>query len=123
MNTKNRYIGGLLIVILAHIFILTRLMFFPYPELFIYPYLTNHGLKPYSQILDQHFPGLMFFPINLDNLGMNDEIIARGWSIAIIVLTHLLLYFISSKILKNNKKALLPKTGINTVNDIINYVK
>lgn len=94
-------------IITFHIFIFTKLIYFPYPELFVYPYLTNHGLKPYSQILDQHFPGLMFFPINFDNLGMNDEIIARGWSIVVIILTHLLLYFISSKILKNSKRALL----------------
>lgn len=92
---------------IAHIFILTKLVFFPYPEFFIYPYLTNNGLKPYSQILDQHFPGLMFLPINFDNLGMRDEISARIWLIAIVLITHSLLFFISGKILKSNSKALL----------------
>ena len=67
----------LVLILITHVFILTKLVFFPYPELFIYPYLTNHGLKPYSQILDQHFPGLMFLPINFDNLGMNNEVSAR----------------------------------------------
>jgi len=94
-------------VIFVHVFILTKLIYFPYPELFIYPYLTNHGLKPYSQILDQHFPGLMFLPINLNNLGMNNEIIARFWSIGVIVLIHILLFFIASKILGSKRKALL----------------
>ena len=93
--------------LLVHVLILTKLIYFPYPELFVYPYLTNHGLKPYSQILDQHFPGLMFLPINFDNLGMNNEVVARIWSIAILVLTQILLFYISSKILKSKWKALL----------------
>lgn len=95
------------LILLTHIFVLTKLIFFPYPELFIYPYLTNHGLKPYSQILDQHFPGLMFLPINFDNLGMNNEIVARLWLISIILITHVLLFFISKQIFKSEKKALL----------------
>lgn len=97
----------LVIILIAHGYILTKLIFSPYPEFFVYPYLTNHGLKPYSQILDQHFPGLMFFPINLDNLGMNNADIARVWSIGIILITHLLIFFVSSQILKSKTKALL----------------
>src|SRR3989344_2671756 len=96
----------LLLIIILHIFILGELVFFPYPELFIYPYLTNQGLKPYAQILDQHFPGLMFLPINLDNLWMNDESSARLWLFGIVLITHLLLYFISKNIL-GKKRALL----------------
>lgn len=96
----------LLVIIFAHIFILSKLVLFPYPELFVYPYLTNHGLKPYSQILDQHFPGLMFLPINFDNLGMNDEISARLWLFGIVFLTHILLFLISKNIL-DEKRALV----------------
>src|SRR3989344_2950268 len=96
----------LLAIIFGHIFILSKLIFFPYPELFIYPYLTNHGLKPYSQILDQHFPGLMFLPVNFDNLGMNDEISARFWLFGIVFLTHVLLFLISKTYL-GVKRALL----------------
>ena len=95
------------IVIFIHSLILTKLQFFPYPELFIYPYLTNHGLKPYQQILDQHFPGLMFLPINFDNLGMQTPDIARIWSIFIIIFIHLLIFFISNRILTSESKALL----------------
>lgn len=95
------------LILLAHVLILSKLLFFPYPELFIYPYLTNHGLKPYSQILDQHFPGLMFLPINFDNLGMSDAAVARIWSIVIVLLTHIILFYITSSILKSKKKALL----------------
>lgn len=97
----------LIIIILVHIFILTKLIYFPYPELFIYPYLVNHDLKPYSQILDQHFPGLMFLPLNLDNLGMNTPETARIWSIAIVVIIQITLFFIGSEIFKSKFKALL----------------
>lgn len=97
----------LIIIIAFHSFILTKLIFFPYPELFIYPYLTNHGLLPYSQILDQHFPGLMFLPLNFDNLGMTNEVPARIWLISIVIITHLFLFFISRAILKSDRKALL----------------
>lgn len=94
------------LILLIHISILSKLIFFPYPELFIYPYLTNHGLKPYQQILDQHFPGLMFLPINLNNLGMTTPEAARIWLISIVVLTQILLFLISRQIFKSDKKAL-----------------
>ncbi len=94
------------VILLLHSLILNKLIFFPYPELFIYPYLTNQGLKPYQQILDQHFPGLMFLPINFNNLGMTTPEIARIWLIAVVLLTHLLLFFISKDFFKSDKKAL-----------------
>lgn len=103
----SKTISLLSLTILLHVFILSKLIFFPYPELFIYPYLTNNGLKPYSQILDQHFPGMMFLPINFDNLGMTTPETARIWLITVVILTHLLLFFISREIFKSNKKALL----------------
>lgn len=104
---KNKAKVFLGVIILFHSFLLTKLIFFPYPELFVYPYLTNLGLKPYSQILDQHFPGLMFLPLNLDNLGMNDEMMARVWLISVVILTQLLLFWVSRQVLKSDKKALL----------------
>ena len=97
----------LFLIILLHILAIYKLVFLPTPELFIYPYLTNHGLKPYSQILDQHFPGLMFLPVNFDNLGMQNETIARIWLVGIVVATHILIFFICRKVLSSSKKALM----------------
>ena len=97
----------LILIISLHVLIFTKLIYFPYPELFINPYLTNHGLKPYSQILDQHFPGLMFLPVNLNNLGMTTVETARVWSISIVILIQLMLFFVGSKILKSKTKAIL----------------
>ena len=107
LNKTNVAIIILGLIVFVHAIILTKLQFFPYPELFVYPYLTNHGLKPYSQILDQHFPGLLFLPINFDNLGMNDEVVARYWLIGVVIIIHLFLFLILRKILRDNKKALL----------------
>ncbi|MBI2196516.1 hypothetical protein HYU45_02770 [Candidatus Daviesbacteria bacterium] len=108
INFKNHLSYILLgLILLVHTLILTRLIYFPYPELFIYPYLTNNGLAPYRQILDQHFPGLMFLPINLNNLGMSTPEIARLWSISIVLITHAMLFLIAGKIFKSRSKALL----------------
>lgn len=103
-NNLQYFLLGL--ILLVHAFLLTKLIFFPYPEFFVYPYLTNAGLKPYSQIMDQHFPGLMFLPVNFDNLGMNDEFSARIWLMVIVSITQLLIFFVSRVIFKNGKKAL-----------------
>ena len=96
----------LILIILAHIFVLSKLIFFPYPELFIYPYLTNHGLIPYLNIFDQHFPGLMFFPINLGNLGMTTPEMARLWQYGVVIFTQVILYFVARKFF-GSKKAII----------------
>ncbi|KKQ46320.1 MAG: hypothetical protein US62_C0002G0003 [Candidatus Woesebacteria bacterium GW2011_GWA1_37_8] len=92
----------------AHIAILSKLKFFPYPELFIYSYLTKGGLIPYKQIFDQHFPGLMFLPVNFASLGIDTVAEMRIVSYLLVVLSHLAIYKISKTILKNNKLLLLP---------------
>ncbi len=93
----------LILIILVNVLVLSKLNFLPYPELFIYPYLTNHGLVPYRDILDQHFPGLMFFPINLGSFGMTTPDVARIWQYGIVVFTHVILYLVAKKFLGNKK--------------------
>lgn len=95
----------LILIILANVLVLSRLNFLAYPELFVYPYLTNNGLIPYRDILDQHFPGLMFLPINLGNLGMTTPEAARIWQYGIVIITHLILYLVAKKFL--GKRAIL----------------
>ena len=95
----------LIFIILTNILVLSKLNFFPYPELFVYPYLTNHGFVPYRDILDHHFPGLMFFPFNLGNLGMDTPIAARFLQYGVVIITHIVLYLVAKKFL--GKKAIL----------------
>ena len=95
-------------IIAVNIFLLSRLAFLPYPELFVYPYLTNHGLLPYAQILDQHFPGLMFLPVNLDNLGMTTPGTARIVQFLLVILAHIVLYKVAKKIFKSGAIVFVP---------------
>lgn len=94
-------------LISAHLFLVSRLIFFPYPELFIYPYLTNIGLTPYSQIFDQHFPGLMFLPINLGTLGFDTVSEMMILHLSIIAITHILIFITVKQVTKSEKTAFL----------------
>ena len=106
-RVSKYWVLGLFVIVVIHLILISHLVFFPYPELFVYPYLTNHGLVPYRQIFDQHFPGLMFFPINLNNLGMVSSEIARYWHLFLIAISQILLFFTTRKFLKSAKLALI----------------
>lgn len=80
---------------LFHAVILWILEFAPYPELFIYPYLVSSGFLPYRDILDQHFPGLMFFPLNFFSLGFRDPVSFKLLLILVVTLTSVCIYKIS----------------------------
>ncbi len=86
--------------------ILSKLIFFPYPELFIYPYLTKLGLVPYKEIFDQHFPGIMFFPVNLASLGIDTPAEMRFVQYFLVIITQILIFFVSKKLFRSGKKAI-----------------
>lgn len=97
-------------IVAAHVFFLLSTIFFPYPELFVYPYLTKIGLIPYKQILDQHFPGLMFFPINFATLGITTPERFRVVQILLIIMSHLGLYVILKE--RNVKKVIILASAV-----------
>ncbi len=106
---KNKWTLITLIVVIAiHLFLLSNITFFPYPELFVYSYLTKSGLIPYHQIFDQHFPGLVFFPVNLATLGIDTVAEYRILQLSIVGLTHVLLFLVSKKLFKSNLFTLIP---------------
>ncbi len=80
---------------LLHALILLALEFYPYPELVIYPYLRALGWLPYTQILDQHFPGLMFLPLNLNSLRFTDPASLHLLLILVVLVQSVLIYKIS----------------------------
>lgn len=94
------------IIIVVHLFILIHIIFFPYPELFIYSYLTKAGMVPYKQIFDQHFPGIMFFPINLATLGIDTVAKMRIMHLLVVALTQVLLFITAKKLFKSVNLAL-----------------
>lgn len=67
------------------------------PEFYIFPYLRNHGLVPYTQIIDQHFPGGFFLPLNFANLGFTTPEAFQSLLIFIIFLISLLIFKITKK--------------------------
>ncbi|MBI2008295.1 hypothetical protein HYS82_01430 [Candidatus Amesbacteria bacterium] len=85
----------IIVLQLLHAVILWILEFAPYPELFIYPYLASSGFLPYRDILDQHFPGLMFFPLNFYSLGFRDPVSFKLLLILVVTLTSVWIYKIS----------------------------
>lgn len=95
-------------LIFAHLLYLQALNFYPYPELFTYPYLASKGFVPFRDILDQHFPTLLDLPINLWNLGMHTELHARLVFFALLTITHILIYKIAKRIHGKSINALLP---------------
>lgn len=100
-NSNINYLNWLLFgIIILHVFILSKLRFFPYPELFVYSYLTKNGLIPYSQIFDQHFPGVMFFPVNLATLGIDTIYEFRYLQLALVISTHVALFVVSKKLFR-----------------------
>ena len=59
-------------IVAQQLLVLGAVRFVLYPELIVYPYLTASGWLPYREILDQHFPGLLFLPVNFHTLGLRD---------------------------------------------------
>lgn len=96
------------LIIALNIFELLIINFFPYPENFVYSYLTAHGFLPYKEILDQHFPGLLLLPINFYSLGMRTPNVARLWLLGVVVINHIIIFLISKKLFKSKSLIFLP---------------
>lgn len=84
-------------IVLIGFWLITR--FYAFPEFFIYPYLEASGFLPYKQIIDQHFPGAIFWPINLFRLGIDAPLELKYFSLGLIVIESLLIFLVSRKYL------------------------
>lgn len=107
MKDKRVVLFAVVIGVL-HSILLSKISFFPYPEFFVYPYLTSKGFVPYKEILDQHFPGFMFFPVNFYSLGIREPADFRLVQYATVFISHLLLFFASLKIFKGGYLVFIP---------------
>src|SRR3989337_1054294 len=72
--------------------------FVAYPEFFVYPYLTTAGWLPYRQIIDQHFPGLFFMPVNFFTLGFINPRSLKILSLLLVIFQSALIYRIAKSI-------------------------
>lgn len=67
---EKRILICLSLLVVLVLVILRSVSFFPYPEMLTETYFLSQGMKPYAQINDVHFPGVMLLPINLYTLGI-----------------------------------------------------
>jgi len=87
-----------LVIQLLHLLILSPMEFVAYPEFFVYPYLTSSGWLPYRQIIDQHFPGLFFMPVNFFTLGFINPRSLKILSLLLVIFQSALIYRIAKSI-------------------------
>ncbi len=103
---KHIFIGvGIFSTIIIHTTILLQTVFWPASEFRVFPYLTAKGLIPYKEIIDQHFPGIFFLPINLYTLGLATPYGLRFLQLIIVFVTHILLFFVIKKKTVSYRKA------------------
>lgn len=99
MNLKLPKSAGLitavLLVVLHLVFIVFR-GYFLSPEFTVYPFLTAHGFLPYANLIDQHFPALLFGPFSLPaRLTVNPQPLLWLF-LSLTAATDLLLFFSTS---------------------------
>jgi hypothetical protein len=88
-------------IVAAQIVLLRCLRITVYPELVVYPYLTASGLLPYREILDQHFPGLLFLPVNFHTLGIRDAASFHVLLVMVAALQSVLTYVVARRLASN----------------------
>ena len=98
-NFRKKYgafmlLGGILLV---HWFLLFQTVFWPAQEFRTFPYLTSMGLVPYKDIVDQHFPGLFFFPVNLFSLGLATPGGLRFIQLLLVAITQIGIFIFTKK--------------------------
>lgn len=91
-------IAGLFALIIGVGLLLRQISFFPYPEMLTETYFLNSGMLPYTQINDQHFPGLFLLPVNLRTLGFDSVEKLRWLHLGLIGFTTLILYKLIGKL-------------------------
>lgn len=110
INIQNRWRWGVLffpLIIIVQVFVLTNMDYLVYPEIFIYPYLTKIGLIPYKEIIDQHFPGLFFLPVNFSTLGMTSIDKVRVFHYLLLVLDQIMIFTLVARYTKKTYAALV----------------
>lgn len=60
--------------------------------------MTASGLAPYRDIFDQHFPGLLFLPVNFHTVGVRDADSFHLLLMAVAALQTLLTYLVARKL-------------------------
>jgi len=78
--------------LVLHITLIFARGYFLSGEFTLYPYLAGHGFLPYRDLLDQHFPTLLFGPFSLPAILTTNPWPLLGLFLATLCLTDIFLY-------------------------------
>ena len=97
----------IILLLIGHSFILSKIQFTAWPEMFTYPYLVNHGFRLYTDFVHPYPPLLtMILAILYKIFGYNLWVLkAATWFI--ICLSDILLALIVKKLTKSNLAVIL----------------
>ncbi|MBI3342377.1 hypothetical protein HY024_04620 [Candidatus Curtissbacteria bacterium] len=97
----------LLLLLLLHGLLLTFTKFTLWPEMVVYPYLVNHGYELYKDLINPYPPYLTLALAAFTRVWGYNPVSFRILTLAVAFFIDLLIFALSKKIYKNNKKALL----------------
>jgi hypothetical protein len=82
----------IIILLLVHLLLILKAGYFLSPELSLYPFLTKNGFLPYRDLIDQHFPAILFGPISLPSALSSNPFSLLTVFLLITVLTDILIF-------------------------------
>ncbi len=88
---------GLLFIFFVQCLLFFTKGFFLSIEFTLYPYLTSHGLLPYKNLVDQHFPSLFFGAFSLPLFSASSSIPLTILFLALLLATNILLFIFFKK--------------------------
>lgn len=101
-------IFGLISLLALHLFILVHLQFISWPEMFSYPYLLNNGFSLYKDIALPYQPLLMLILSVVYKIFGYSLLTLQLFAWSLILLSDLLIFLISKKILGFKISSLVP---------------
>lgn len=102
------YILLLTTFLIGHLLILLNLQFTAWPEIFSYPFLLNNGFKPYLDVAFPYEPLLPWILAKVYQIFGYDLLILKITTWLIILLSDILIFLISYKIIGRKLTVFLP---------------
>lgn len=107
---NNFWLGPILLIVIAQIYILSRIKFTAWPEMLLWPYLMGSSWMPYENISIAHTPVLLFFLTMFFKIAGSGILQLKLFTWGLILVLDLLVYWVTSKLF-NKKVALISLCG------------
>lgn len=99
---------GFILIAIIHLFLLGKITFTAWPEMFSYPYLINNGFIIYKDFAHPYAPLLTFILSYIYKILGYELIIHQYFVYIVILINSLLIWLISLKILGKKLSSLIP---------------